>query len=241
MPSVRPLSFVRKARARLNSTLWRRAQSIAKSLSRAGLYEFVAALESSERGLGDVLHIGSGGALEEKVRRLSFSSLTTLDIDSQRAPDIVSDVTSMPFADDQFDTVFLLEVLEHVKQPSLAASEILRVLKPEGRLYVSTPFMIGMHDMPYDYFRYTSEGLREIFRGFLELRIDPRSGSINAALSIFARDFIRGFHGRGWKTYLVLRALRFASIILSPLEKELPSAAPTGFVAIFEARAVPTK
>lgn len=45
----------------------------------------------------------------------------------------------LPFADHVFDKVFMLEVLEHVENPSYCLREIKRVLKRGGRLILSTP------------------------------------------------------------------------------------------------------
>ena len=66
--------------------------------------------------------------------------------------------------DNKFDAVLMFEVLEHVEDPFLAANEILRVLKVRGVLLLSTPFVFGIHDAPYDYWRFTKYGLANIFK-----------------------------------------------------------------------------
>jgi 2-polyprenyl-3-methyl-5-hydroxy-6-metoxy-1,4-benzoquinol methylase len=43
------------------------------------------------------------------------------------------------FADDAFDTVFSCETIEHVPDPPLAVRQLARVLKPGGRLFLTTP------------------------------------------------------------------------------------------------------
>ncbi len=47
----------------------------------------------------------------------------------------------LPFADNTFDLVTCSEVLEHVRNPLRALSEMRRVLKPDGILNLSTPSM----------------------------------------------------------------------------------------------------
>ena len=48
-------------------------------------------------------------------------------------------ILSLPFPEASFDLVICSEVMEHIPQDSLAADEIMRVLKPGGQLAVSVP------------------------------------------------------------------------------------------------------
>ncbi|MBK7449389.1 MAG: class I SAM-dependent methyltransferase [Anaerolineales bacterium] len=66
-------------------------------------------------------------------------------------PDLKNgDVLKMPYADNQFDTVLLISILEHLKPNELtqAFTEIKRVLKPGGQVVygvpVERPFMVFM-------------------------------------------------------------------------------------------------
>ncbi len=51
----------------------------------------------------------------------------------------IADAAELPFADDSFDLVVCVEVLEHLFAPQEAAREIHRVLRPGGRLVASAP------------------------------------------------------------------------------------------------------
>ncbi len=51
----------------------------------------------------------------------------------------VSDITRLPFKDNEFDLVICSEVLEHVPEEKKAIREIIRVLKPGCNLAVSVP------------------------------------------------------------------------------------------------------
>jgi SAM-dependent methyltransferase len=59
-----------------------------------------------------------------------------------------------------FDLVICEQVLEHVKNPLRAVATLRDLCKPEGYVYVSTPFLVRLHDSPGDYWRYTPEGMR---------------------------------------------------------------------------------
>ncbi len=50
-----------------------------------------------------------------------------------------ADAEYLPFADDSFDHVFMVEVLEHVPEAGQALLEVKRVLRPRGRLLVAVP------------------------------------------------------------------------------------------------------
>ena len=64
-------------------------------------------------------------------------------------------------ADASFDAVLSTQVLEHVGDPALYLEECHRLLRPGGRLLLSTHGMMFYHPDPVDYWRWTCAGLRE--------------------------------------------------------------------------------
>jgi ubiquinone/menaquinone biosynthesis C-methylase UbiE len=78
---------------------------------------------------------------------------------SARKPDVFADVKKLPFSSGTFDIVLLLQVLEYVDSPQEAFNEIARVLKPNGILISSSPFLYPIHDIPFDKARYTDYSL----------------------------------------------------------------------------------
>ncbi len=66
----------------------------------------------------------------------------------------------LPFQSDEFDTIIISEVLEHISNPELIWLEMARILKPGGRILLSVPFFYKIHEAPYDYYRYTEFALR---------------------------------------------------------------------------------
>jgi SAM-dependent methyltransferase len=61
--------------------------------------------------------------------------------------------------DESFDLILSTQVAEHVKSPQTYFSECYRLLKPQGRLICSTHGYFPDHGCPYDFQRWTSEGL----------------------------------------------------------------------------------
>ncbi|HBB32224.1 MAG TPA: hypothetical protein DDZ80_23710 [Cyanobacteria bacterium UBA8803] len=59
-------------------------------------------------------------------------------IQNKQVEFIVADAQNLPFPDNSFDLVFSCECLEHVPNPQLALTEMQRVLKPSGKLILTT-------------------------------------------------------------------------------------------------------
>jgi len=68
-----------------------------------------------------------------------------------------------PLADESFDAVIAINVLEHIYKFQNVVNESYRVLKKWGKLVFVTPFMFQVHWSPDDYFRYTKSALQNIF------------------------------------------------------------------------------
>ena len=137
-----------------------------------------------------VLFVGSGGSLEALIRKTIKCNLISIDVNKDRDPDYIMSVTEMNFKNDNFDLVFMLEVLEHVEKPFKAPDEIFRVLKPGGTLLLSTPFIFGIHDEPYDYWRFTKYGLKNIFGQFENIIIKERTGFFLTICNLLVRLII---------------------------------------------------
>jgi len=92
--------------------------------------------------------------------------------------DYVSALDDMPIEDDVFDAVLCTQVLEHLEWPRESVKEMHRVLKRGGKLYMTVPMAQNEHQVPYDFFRYTSFGIASICKhaGFREIKITPFGG-----------------------------------------------------------------
>jgi SAM-dependent methyltransferase len=67
---------------------------------------------------------------------------------------------TIPLPDAHFDVVLSTQVLEHVTDPGVYLAECARVLKPGGRLLLSTHGIMVYHPDPDDYWRWTCAGLK---------------------------------------------------------------------------------
>lgn len=178
--------------------------------------------------------IGAGGEIAFELERAGVAAVT-VDIDPARKPDILGSIENLEsFADSSVDTVFCLEVLEHVQRPHLAAAEVFRVLRPGGLMIGSTPFLLGIHDAPADYFRFTRHGLKLLFSPFSEVVLRERNGYFAALAVLIARRFVIG-SGKERITALFLSPLLLVTVfIFEFLDRALPSSdGTTGYFFIF--------
>ena len=56
----------------------------------------------------------------------------------------------------------MLQVIEHLPQPQDAIDEAMRLLRKDGVLIISTVQSYPIHDEPYDFFRYTVYGMKQL-------------------------------------------------------------------------------
>ena len=151
--------------------------------------DFEAAIEDElrafVRGLPDNARVLDAGAGELQYAPLfKGCRYTAVDLGIGDAEweysrlDAVADVAALPFPDGCFDAAVNIVTLEHVREPAKVLGEIARVLRPGGRLYLVTPLDWEEHQVPHDYFRYTSYGLRHLLQasGFRLSKVQARGG-----------------------------------------------------------------
>jgi SAM-dependent methyltransferase len=116
------------------------------------------------RRSGALLDLGAGTKPYAPLYEPYFADCTSVDV--EHSPHDIADVDRIASADDlpfgpaTFDCVVCTEVLEHCRQPDLVLREVTRVLRPGGRLFLTTPLLRPLHEMPHDYFRFTPSSLR---------------------------------------------------------------------------------
>jgi SAM-dependent methyltransferase len=119
-------------------------------------------LESRDvRGLR-VLDVGCGDRPYDTLLR-DAGEVVGFDVPGNPRADVHGTIDAIPIGDASFDVVLCLQVLEHVPDPGAAVRELRRVVRPGGRVLLSTHGIYPYHPNPDDPWRWTHEGLEKLF------------------------------------------------------------------------------
>lgn len=164
---------------------------------------------------GKLLDAGAGKLSYRHLVQPLCDEYKSMDFqDTHPELDYQADIQNMPLDNETFDTVLSAEVLEHVPDPEKALREIFRVLKPGGKLVITIPHLMYLHNEPNDFYRYTKYGLRTLLErvGFTVEYLEP-SGSIFSFLQgILATSAIGMAYGIPGVWTIVFQLSRLTSL-----------------------------
>jgi SAM-dependent methyltransferase len=155
------------------------------SIQKRSINKFMKKQLSITKDNDIILDVGSGNERWKKNLDKHELNITyiQLDLDEKRykSLDIVGNILNLPFHENTFDHLICTEVLEHIFDYKIAIEELFRVLKLNGKLFLTVPFMIGIHDT-VDYFRYSKESLTKLFKNDFIIDIVEVRGGIFCVL-----------------------------------------------------------
>lgn len=139
---------------------------------------------------GKTIDIGGGKNPDylSFMKRQNGTQLVSFDIKTGAMTDFEKD--RLPAEDGAFDTVLFLNVMEHIFNYQHIASEVVRIVRPQGKLIGFVPFLMWYHPDHRDFFRYTGEALELILNqaGARQCLIEPIAhGPLIAALQMFGQ------------------------------------------------------
>jgi SAM-dependent methyltransferase len=138
--------------------------------------------------------------------------------------DVYYDGESLPFSDEYFDCAICTEVLEHVPDIDKSLTLLNRVLKRNAQVIFTVPFVWTEHEMPFDFRRFTMNGLVKILEkhGFTVLKAHNNGNFISVIIQlqimlIHQLLFTKNVYLNFIINFIFVFPLTFISIILSPL------------------------
>lgn len=141
---------------------------------------------------GTLLDLGCGHMPYKRMilENSSVSSYIGMDLEPvgiyKNNPDMVWDGNTIPLEDNSVDCIIATELFEHCPEAEKIIKETYRVLKDDGVLFFTVPFLWPVHDVPFDYFRYTPFALDRMLSvsGFKSIIVKPLGLWISALLVI---------------------------------------------------------
>ena len=169
---------------------------------------------------GKVLDVGGKKDNKRGIFRPPLDTVVSweyLNIDESTNPDYSCSADNIPVDDNTFDIIILAEVVEHLENPIDALQECYRVLKKDGRIITTIPFLNALHADPYDFQRWTDVKIEnELSKiGFKNISIKPMGGK--AAVIYDLLNFSQT--PTSFKTRIFRKILQMISSIFKILDK----------------------
>jgi len=104
--------------------------------------------------------------------------------------DLVADAHNMSSVEDNsIDCVVTMSTLEHVRHPTQVISEIHRILKPGGTVFINVPFVFPYHADPDDFYRFSHHGIEILCEAFERLDSGFTRGPASTMHQLFVHFF----------------------------------------------------
>jgi SAM-dependent methyltransferase len=132
-----------------------------------------------------VLDVGCG----DRPYRELFPEAVGFDVPGNPHADLHGSIDAIPVEDASFDVVLCLQVLEHVPDPAAAVRELRRVVRPGGRVLLSTHGIYPFHPNPDDLWRWTHQGLERLFLTngeWTSVTVRPGAGTVSTVAMLVA-------------------------------------------------------
>lgn len=144
-----------------------------------------------------ILEIGSREVTGKSNARERFSNAQYVGFDYYPGSnvDVVGDAhkLSQYFGNEKFDIIFSSAVFEHFAMPWLVATEIAKILKIDGVIFVETHFSFSSHERPWHFFQFSDMALRVLFSPALGIECIEAGASnpIVGRFSSLADDYLK--------------------------------------------------
>lgn len=141
-----------------------------------------------------VLDLGAGPSQFRDITS-RFKDSLAVDFLPYELVNVVADINKkLPFQDSSFDIILLSNVLEHIPDSKFLLEECFRTLRTNGFLVGTIPFLMKIHQKPYDFNRFTNHMLERLLKqtGFRRIEVKNLATSLDV-YQTFQRHFFNDF------------------------------------------------
>lgn len=113
----------------------------------------------------------------DRSREFNVGEYVVLDVLPGENVNVVGDAHELSkfFPPRHFDAVYSISVFEHLMMPWTVVVEINKVLKPGGLAYIMTHQTLGIHDQPWDFWRFSDTSWDALFNAHTGFEIVERA------------------------------------------------------------------
>lgn len=168
---------------------------MSKLVSHSKWFEYLLKI-GNHKGI-KILEIGSREVTGKSDARKRFSNAQYVGFDYYPGPnvDVVGDAhkLSQYFDNQEFDIIYSSAVFEHFAMPWVVATEIAKVLKVDGIIFIETHFSFGSHERPWHFFQFSDMALKMLFAPALGFECIEAGASnpIVGRFSSLADDYLK--------------------------------------------------
>lgn len=143
-----------------------------------------------------ILEVGSREVTGKSSARKMFADAQYIGFDYYAGPnvDVVGDAHKLSqYFDEKFDIIYSSAVFEHLAMPWIVASEIAKLLKVGGIVFIETHFSFSSHERPWHFFQFSDMELKSLFSPALgfECLEAGMSNPIVGRFSSLADDYLK--------------------------------------------------
>src|SRR3989344_6185182 len=194
-------------------------------------------LFSANYAKGKMLDVGCGNKPYYKIFKNKIDSYVGIDKFNKNA-NIKNDFLKVKIAINSYDTVLCTQVLEHVEDPQELLNKINKVLKRDGILIMTVPFIGSLHEIPNDYYRFTKYSISKLLQktGFKIIYMKEEGNWIssisNLTCSYLESTFNRFLLRYPKKILIVMIQFLFYVFSLLPERITKPEFCPINYIVI---------
>lgn len=144
----------------------------------------------------EILEVGSRNVVGGETRKLfSNANYTGFDYYPGDNVDVVGDAHELSkHFDKQFDLIYSSAVFEHLAMPWKVSTEIIKLLKPGGCVFIETHYSFSSHERPWHFFQYSENALDVLFPEKFGMKCLRKgcSNLIEGRFSEYASKYLQG-------------------------------------------------